>query len=178
MGLQYMDEVELAVNGKSLGRKPMPRNGHLSWDTVYQPGKVTATGYKNGKKAMTAKAETTGKPAALAAKADRSVIAADSTDVAVVNIMVTDGKKRFVPDACVTLDLTVDGDMTILGAGNGDPAFRDAERPVTGDRRTFRIKTFNGLAQVLLQAGATPGEATLTIAAEGLTPATVTVATR
>lgn len=173
-----MDEVELAVNGKSLGRKPMPRNGHLSWDTVYQPGKVTATGYKNGKKAMTAKVETTGKPAALAAKADRSVIAADSTDVAVVNIMVTDGKKRFVPDACVTLDLTVDGDMTILGAGNGDPAFRDAERPVTGDRRTFRIKTFNGLAQVLLQAGATPGEATLTIAAEGLTPATVTVAMR
>ena len=103
-----MDEVELAVNGKSLGRKAMPRNGHLSWDAVYQPGKVTATGYKGGKKVMTSKVETTGAPAAVIAEADRNVIAAGNADVAVVNIKVIDGKKRFVPDACVTLDLTVE----------------------------------------------------------------------
>ncbi len=173
-----MDEVELSVNGKSLGRKAMPRNGHLSWDAVYQPGRVTATGYKNGKKAMTAKVETSGKAAAVTAEADRSVIAADNVDVAVVNIRVNDSKKRFVPDACVTLDLAVDGPATIIGAGNGDPAFRDVERPADGDRHTFTIKTFNGLAQVLVKAGAEAGDATLTVSGEGIAPAKVVIATR
>lgn len=173
-----MDEVELSVNGKNLGRKAMPRNGHLSWDAVYQPGRVTATGYKNGKKAMTAKVETSGKAAAVTAEADRSVIAADNVDVAVVNIRVNDSKKRFVPDACVTLDLAVDGPATIIGAGNGDPAFRDVERPADGDRHTFTIKTFNGLAQVLVKAGAEAGDATLTVSGEGIAPAKVVIATR
>lgn len=171
-----MDEVELAVNGKSLGRKAMPRNGHLSWDAVYQPGKVTATGYKGGKKVMTSKVETTGAPAAVIAEADRNVIAAGNADVAVVNIKVIDGKKRFVPDACVTLDLTVEGPVRILGVGNGDPAFRASERPADSDASSFRIDTFNGMAQVLLQSSGTEAApATLTISGEGLRPVTVGV---
>lgn len=154
----------------------MPRNGHLSWDAVYQPGKVTATGYKGGKKVMTSKVETTGAPAAVIAEADRNVIAAGNADVAVVNIKVIDGKKRFVPDACVTLDLTVEGPVRILGVGNGDPAFRASERPADSDASSFRIDTFNGMAQVLLQSSGTEAApATLTISGEGLRPVTVGV---
>lgn len=174
-----MDEVELAVNGKSLGRKTMPRNGHLAWDAVYQPGKVTATGYKNGKKAMTAKVETSGAPAKINAAADRQLIKADNHDVAVVNITLSDSKKRFVPDGCVTLDLTVDGPVRILGVGNGDPAWQDAERPADPMSRTFKVKTFNGMAQVILQAaGNEAATATLTVSSEGLQPATVSVDVR
>ena len=44
------DEVALSVNGRNLGRKKMPRNGHLEWTAVYQPGRVQAVGYKNGRK--------------------------------------------------------------------------------------------------------------------------------
>lgn len=174
-----MDEVELAVNGKSLGRKTMPRNGHLAWDAVYQPGKVTATGYKNGKKAMTAKVETSGAPAKINAAADRQLIKADNHDVAVVNISLSDSKKRFVPDGCVTLDLTVDGPVRILGVGNGDPAWQDAERPADPMSRTFKVKTFNGMAQVILQAaGNEAATATLAVSSEGLQPATVSVDVR
>ncbi len=174
-----MDEVELAVNGKSLGRKTMPRNGHLAWDAVYQPGKVTATGYKNGKKAMTAKVETSGAPAKINATADRQLIKADNHDVAVVNITLSDSKKRFVPDGCVTLDLTVDGPVRILGVGNGDPAWQDAERPADPMSRTFKVKTFNGMAQVILQAaGNEAATATLAVSSEGLQPATVSVDVR
>lgn len=174
-----MDEVELAVNGKSLGRKTMPRNGHLAWDAVYQPGKVTATGYKNGKKAMTAKVETSGAPAKINAAADRQLIKADNHDVAVVNITLSDSKKRFVPDGCVTLDLTVDGPVRILGVGNGDPAWQDVERPADPMSRTFKVKTFNGMAQVILQAaGNEAATATLTVSSEGLQPATVSVDVR
>ena len=174
-----MDEVELAVNGKSLGRKTMPRNGHLAWDAVYQPGKVTATGYKNGKKAMTAKVETSGAPAKINATADRQLIKADNHDVAVVNITLSDSKKRFVPDGCVTLDLAVDGPVRILGVGNGDPAWQDAERPADPMSRTFKVKTFNGMAQVILQAaGNEAATATLAVSSEGLQPATVSVNVR
>lgn len=174
-----MDEVELAVNGKSLGRKTMPRNGHLAWDAVYQPGKVTATGYKNGKKATTAKVETSGAPAKINAAADRQMIKADNHDVAVVNITLSDSKKRFVPDGCVTLDLTVDGPVRILGVGNGDPAWQDAERPADPMSRTFKVKTFNGMAQVILQAaGNEAATATLAVSSEGLQPATVSVDVR
>ena len=46
----YEDNVELFLNGKSLGKKDMPRNSHLNWSVNYEPGTLTAIGYRNGKK--------------------------------------------------------------------------------------------------------------------------------
>jgi beta-galactosidase len=53
------DDVELFLNGKSLGKKTMPRNSHLQWEVSYEPGTLEAVAYKNGKK-ITSKVETTG----------------------------------------------------------------------------------------------------------------------
>lgn len=162
------DEVELTVNGKKLERKPMPRNGHLSWKAVYQPGAVKAVGYKNGKKILARTVETTGAPARISLTADRPVIQADNRDVAVCNIELQDKKKRFVPTACNNLTITVSGPVRILGVGNGDPAYQATERPADADARTFQVKAFNGLAQVLLQSTGEAGEATLTVVSENL----------
>lgn len=162
------DEVELTVNGKRLERKPMPRNGHLSWRAVYQPGTVKAIGYKDGKRLLTRTVETAGAPARILLSADRSVIRADGRDVAVCTVALQDRKRRFVPTACDELTLTVSGPLRILGVGNGDPAFQAAERPADAEARTFRVKAFNGLAQVLLQSTGEVGEATLTVAAADL----------
>ncbi|MDE6768377.1 MAG: DUF4982 domain-containing protein, partial [Muribaculaceae bacterium] len=104
-----MDEVELFVNGKSLGRKEMPKNGHLSWDAVYHPGKVKAIGYKNGKKVKETVIETTGEASKLALEADRSTINADNADVSVVAVKVLDKKGLFVPDANITLNIVAEG---------------------------------------------------------------------
>lgn len=160
-----MDEVELFVNGKNLGRKPMPKNGHLSWDAVYAPGYVKAVGYKNGKKAMEAKIETTGEPARLELSADRYAIKADNMDVAVVAVKVLDKKGRFVPDTNIDLNLTVEGPVRILGVGNGDPTFKAAERPTDGVGKNFSVKTFNGLAQILVKSTDVTGDANLTVVA-------------
>ncbi|WP_300699770.1 beta-galactosidase GalA [Bacteroides sp.] len=165
------DEVELTVNGKNLGRKPMSRNGHLAWETVYQPGVVKAVGYKNGKRTLTQIVETTGAPARISLTGDRSSILADNRDVAVVRVELQDKKKRFVPTACNDLTLTVSGPVRILGVGNGDPAYQATERPTDANARTYQVKAFNGLAQVLLQSNGQVGEATLTIEADNL-PAT------
>ena len=155
------DEVALSVNGKNLGRKRMPRGGHLEWTAVYQPGRVRAVGYRNGKKVCEETVYTAGAPAALQAVADRTEIRADGQDLAVLELSVLDERGRFVPTACLPVTVTVEGPVRILGAGNGDPAFRGRERPEDPAARSFTIDTFNGLAQVLIQSTGEPGAATV-----------------
>ena len=163
-----MEEVELFVNGKSLGRKSMPKNGHLSWQAVYQPGTVKGVGYRNGKKILETKIETTSGPAKLKLSADRATIKADGADVAVVKVEVLDGRGRFVPDANILLNLRTEGLVKILGAGNGDPAFQAKERPGCQSRDSFTISTFNGLAQILVQSLDEAGEAILEVSSPGI----------
>ena len=61
-----LDEVELFLNGQSLGAKDMKKDSHLAWNVKYAPGTIEARGYKDGKQAMTAKRETAGSAAKLA----------------------------------------------------------------------------------------------------------------
>lgn len=171
------DEVELKVNGKSLGKKQMPKNGHLEWEATYQPGKVVAVGYKNGKKIKTETIETTGNAAIIVPVADRNTIKADGKDVAVVNIALKDKKGRFVPTACNELTLHIDGNARILGVGNGDPSFKDVERP-TDDVKNFTVKAFNGYAQVLVQSTPDAGNVELTISSNGLKTAQTKITTK
>lgn len=172
-----MDEVELFVNGKSLGRKSMPKNGHLSWTAVYKPGLVKAIGYKNGKKVMQTKIETTGEPAKLELSADRNIIKADNMDVAVIAVKVHDKKGRFVPDANIDLNISTVGPIRILGVGNGDPTFRTSERPTDGVGNKFFVKTFNGLAQILVQSTDDAGAGTLTVVADNIPENYISVTT-
>ena len=146
------DEVELIVNGKKLGRQPMPKNGHLTWKATYQPGKVVAYGYKNGKRTMTQVIETTKAPYKTVLKADRQELMADGRDVAVITVEVQDQKGRVVPDACPLLTFTLEGNGRILGAGNGDPMYLGGDHPKDKDCRQFTVPAFNGLAQVLVQS--------------------------
>ena len=169
------DEVELTVNGKKLGRQAMPKNGHLKWKAIYQPGKVVATGYKNGKRILTETIETTKPAYKLVLKADRTTIAADGRDVAVVTVEVQDQKGRIVPDACPVLTLRLDGDAHILGAGNGDPQYNGEDHPKSQQCRTFSIPAFNGLAQFLVQSGQAPSAVTLNCSSAQLKAGTLSL---
>lgn len=162
------DEVELIVNGKKMGRKPMPKNGHLSWQAVYRPGKVKAIGYNRGKKVAEQTVYTTDEASCIDLSADRRIINADGKDVSVVKVTLTDSKGRFVPDACNKLSIRVDGPARILGAGNGDSAFRVKERPDSRDAQEFEIDAFNGLAQILVQSTGAEGVAVLSVTSDGL----------
>ena len=138
------DEVQLVVNGKKLGRKKMPVNGHLEWDAVYRPGYVKAIGYRAGKKVMETKVETTG-------EAVEAVWTYETVgDITVANVKMIDSKGRFVPTACEEMEFAAPEGFRILGWGNGDPAFQHVERPLD-DSGSMKIVTFNGLAQVILQ---------------------------
>ncbi len=172
------DEVELTVNGKNLGRQQMPKNGHLKWKAVYQPGKVVAVGYKNGKRTMKQTIETT-KPAYMTMlKADRQEINADGRDIAVITVEVQDQKGRIVYDACPKLTFQVDGDARILGVGNGDPMYPGQDNPNSLNCKAFTIPAFNGLAQILVQSGETPSVITLSCQSDGLKTGSIVITTR
>ncbi len=172
------DEVELTVNGKKLGRQAMPKNGHLKWKAVYQPGKVIATGYKNGKRILTEVIETTKPATKIVLRADRQTIAADGRDVCVVCIEIQDQKGRIVPDACQMLTFTLEGGGRILGVGNGDPSYMGDDHPKMSDCRTFSIPAFNGLAQVLIQSDRKASTLQLTANSDGLKPGSISITTK
>ena len=172
------DEVELTVNGKKLGRQAMPKNGHLKWKAVYKPGKVVATGYKNGKKIMTQTIETTKPASKIVLKSDRRMLTADGRDVAVVTVEVQDAKGRVVPDACPALTFRLEGEGRILGVGNGDPSYPGEDHPKMQNCKTFSIPAFNGLAQVLVQSGRASSTLSLTATSDQLKAGNLVIDTK
>ena len=163
------DEVELRVNGRSLGRRKVEPMSHAEWRTVYAPGELRAIGWRDGRKVADTRVSTAGEAALVSATADRTSLHADGADVAVVNISLADRKGNFAPTACVPVTVEIDGPARILGGGNGDPAWQAVERPSDADARTFTLPSFNGLAQVLIQTTDTPGAVTLRVSAAGHT---------
>lgn len=169
------DEVELTVNGKKLGRQKMPKNGHLKWKATYQPGKVVATGYKNGKRILTEVIATTKPAYKTVLKADKQSIEADGRDVAIITIEVQDEKGRIVPNACPMLRFQLEGDARIIGAGNGDPMYLGEDHPKNPNCKEFSIPAFNGLAQILVQSYDTPSTITLRCQSDGLKTGNVVI---
>jgi beta-galactosidase len=158
------DEVELFLNGKSLGKKTMPRNSHLNWDVNYEPGTLEAIGYKKGKK-ITSKVETTGNAFKVTMTTDKTVLTADGTDATVVNISIIDEKGREVPVADNMVKFYISGDAKIIGVGNGDPSSHEPDKCMDG---AWQRSAFNGKCQVIILAGKTAGTVTFEAKANGL----------
>jgi len=144
------EEVELFLNGRSLGKKSMERNSHLEWKVPYSPGKLEARGLKDGK-LITDAVETTGAPAGLALAPDRTVLAADGSDLAWVGVSIVDEKGRIVPTAGNLVRFSVTGAGRIIGVGNGDSSSHEPDK-------AHQRSAFNGLCMVLVQSTGEPGE--------------------
>lgn len=158
------DDVELFLNGKSLGKKTMPRNSHLQWEVIYEPGTLEAIAFKDGKK-LTSKVETTSYATKVVAVANKTTVTADGKDGVVVNISIVDDKGREVPDANNMVYFTLSGDAKIIGVGNGDPSSHEADKCENG---LWQRSAFNGKCQVIIQAGTTVGDVKLEVKSNGL----------
>ncbi len=125
--LSNCEEVELFLNGTSLGKQPMKRNSKLSWQVKYAPGTLSAKGFNGGKVVAEQKIETTGDAVAIRLTPDRSSIKADGEDVSVFTVSATDAKGRAVPVAQNKINFSIAGAGKILGVGNGDPSSHEPD---------------------------------------------------
>ena len=171
-----MEEVELLVNGKSLGRQKVPHLGHVEWKARYEPGAIEARGFKGGKVVLTEKRETTGPAVAIRLTADRTEINADGEDLAILKVEALDKEGRAVPTADNLIGFNVTGAGKLIGVGNGDPNCQESDKE---PKRSL----FNGLAQVIVQASKQPGEILIEAVKEGrdgpaLTPAKLAIPCR
>ena len=163
------DEVELVVNGKSLGRKANPtgdakRRNQIRWDDVeYQPGKAVAIAYKGGREVARHQVETPGKAVKLVAVPDQDGWQADGLDLQHVRIYAVDSKGRRVYSAQHELQFATEGDARIVAVSNGN--IRSDELYCTN-----HIHLYNGSAMAILRAGRQAGSVVLTTRAEGLKP--------
>lgn len=163
--------VELFLNGKSLGKKVMPRNSHLQWSVPYTPGKLEAVGYY-GKRTVKTHVETTGAPAQIILKADKTTLRADGQDAVVVNVEVVDAEGRPCPIAEQLIRFTVEGSARILGVGNGDPSSHESDQCAPN---SWQRRLFNGKCQVILQSDLDASAIRLEVQADGLRAASVTL---
>jgi len=170
MALANCETVELVLNGKSLGEKPVNEFQMVSWDVPYAPGKLEAIGKANGGKVSDFAVETTGECVALHLIPDRQAMAADGCDVIPVTVEALDKEGRPVPTANLSVEFEIAGLGSIIGVGNGDP---NSHEPEKGNKRSL----FNGLAQVLVQSTKEAGEIKLTASANGLAPVTIVIQT-
>lgn len=168
----HADEVELFLNGKSLGKKAKQGDDlHISWQVPFQPGSLKAVSYKNGKIVKVAEVHTAGKPAKVELVADRKQISADGRDMSFITVKILDKDGNLVPDADNKVNFKVNGNAFIAGVDNGDPISHD---PFKADYR----KAFHGLALAILQSNAKAGSISFTASADGLAPATLTLAAK
>ena len=162
------DEVELLLNGKTLGRKKNPtdaehRNQILWSDIPYKEGKLKAIGYMGDKPVTHHALETTGKAIRLEATADQQTWQADGEDLQHVRITAVDSQGRRVWNCQEAVSVSVEGGASIAAIGNGN-IFGDEIR--TGKQ----CHLYNGTALVILRSTCIPSAVTLTVSSPKLKP--------
>ena len=170
------DEVELFLNGKSLGVKKNSNDpklrARIKWDNIaYAPGALLAVARKNGKMVARHLIETTGEAVALKLVPDMETWHADGTDLMHVRIYAVDKKGRRVLNvkdakAFDKLTFTVKGDANIVAVDNGNIASDELHIGKTQLEKSIQRHLFQGSALVILRAGDKPGKIELSVEGE------------
>jgi beta-galactosidase len=168
------DNVELYLNGKSLGKKTMKRNSHLEWDVPYKPGVLKAVGYRGSKKIIS-QVQTTGLAYQLKLSPSKKILLADGRDAVVINVSVLDKAGLEVSDAMNLINFKLNGDAQIIGVGNGDPSSHEEDKCADGN---WKRKLFNGHCQLIIQAGKIAGNITVEAQSYKLLPAQQVIQTK
>lgn len=138
------------------------------FEVPYTPGKLEAVSYQDGREISRDALETTGAPAALRLTAE-GALRADGHSVACVWAEVVDAAGRVVPNAAPALTAGLSGAGTLAGFGSANPI-------TTVNYAAGRCHAYRGQALAVVRAGYAPGSATLTVTAEGLPTASLTLA--
>ena len=159
------EEVEVFVNGKSVGRKevcmerPMPYSARF--ETVYELGEVVAVSFRGGKEISRDVLVTAGEPVEIALVAEKSEMRADGHDLICVGIELRDKDGVVVPDAAVPLSVKVEGCGVLAGFGSANPVTDE-------DYTDEETVSYRGRAMAIIRSGYESGEVRVEVSAEGM----------
>ncbi len=158
------DEVELFLNGESLGKKKKGLYEYrFRWeDVMYTPGELKAVAYKDGKHWATKIVKTTEEPALLHLSVDKDKIRTTDNELAFITVSIRDKEGKIVPTANYKIKCRLEGEGEIVATDNGDPtslvSFSETER-----------EAFNGLMLVIVKGHkGSKGKLRLTVESENL----------
>ncbi|MGF7231089.1 glycoside hydrolase family 2 TIM barrel-domain containing protein, partial [Arachidicoccus sp.] len=156
------DEVELFLNGKSLGiRRKMGDSLHVSWPVAFDPGILKAVSRKNGKTVLTSVIKTAGNPINIVLSADRKIIKADGKDLSYVTIQLFDKEGNPVTDKDKLIKCKIFGPGKLVGLDNGYQA--DLE-----SFKGMQHKTWKGKCVAIIQSEKNAGKIILEVSDDGL----------
>lgn len=163
------DEVELFLNGKSLGRKPAGKaNGYRAlFELIYEPGELAAAGYRNGEETSRHILRTPGKAAGIRLIPDRIKLKAAYGDLSYITVEIVDSMGNVVYNAENKIFFSVCGAGSLIAVGSSNPV---SEEMYTGNERC----AYEGRAMAVVCTDGKVGEIVVTVMAEGL-PAARTV---
>ncbi|TCC90030.1 DUF4982 domain-containing protein [Pedobacter frigiditerrae] len=165
------DEVELYLNGKSLGKKSKQGEDlHVMWKVNYEVGTLKAISRKGGKEVLVREIKTAGAPAKIELIADRKNIKADGKDLSFITVRVLDKDGSLVPNADNLVNFKIEGEGFIAGVDNG---FQASLEPFKASYR----KAFNGLCLAIIQAKEKAGTIKLTATSNGLASSSILITT-
>ncbi len=183
------EEVELLLNGKSLGTQRLhPDASPITFQVPFTPGTLKAIARIDGKIVAQDELRTAGKPARLvlstalaaahltngpAAEA-KTTLSPDWNDVAYVTATLVDADNTVIPDSATILHFTSTGPGNIIAVDNGNMIDHDPFQAPTPEKDR---KLYEGNAIAILRATAPSGTIALTASADGLPPASITLQT-
>ena len=139
------DEVELFLNGRSLGKKAADRCDQPEWQVLFESGVISVKAYNSGTCVAEDYRQTAGDPYKIVLTSNYNTIDNSGQGSVLVNAAVVDRNGVLVPDACNLITFNVMGDGRVLGCGNGDPNSHEI------DALPYRF-AFNGLCQTAIMA--------------------------
>ena len=163
------DEVELFLNGKSLGSKPKPADDSpRNWKVAFEAGVIKAVGKNGGKMVAEFEQKTAGKPAKIVLSADKSRITNDWNDVVFVTATVIDEYGVVVPNANNLIEFEATGPGVIAAVDSADNADHD---PFQATKR----RAFQGLCDALIKANRNSGTISVKASSAGLSSNTISI---
>ena len=172
------DEVELFVNGKSVGIQKNDRNDITKRNIIYwqqipfgKGGKIMAVARTNGKEVARHTLETPGKATTLRVEIENTNWKADGMDLQYAKVYAVDSKGRKVPTVEGEVTFSVTGNAEIRAVDNGD---HYTDELFTGNK----VKLHNGFAMVILRAGKELGKVALTVECDKLKTVKINMITK
>lgn len=180
------DEVELFLNGRSLGvQKRHADASPITYQVSYEPGTLKAIARIVGKDVATDELHTAGRPTHLllstglnaahltntAHPTPAPTLAPDWNDVAYLTATLLDAHNVVIPDSTTVVHFNVTGAGKLVAVGNGNMLDHD---PFHASTR----KLYDGHAVAIVRATGSTGHMIVTATTEGLPPASITLDVR